>query len=233
MRRALFVLVALIGSWGFAAPFASARAPDTFEEQYAEPTIIDSPMWMALELKLGPYVPGGTRAFREVFGNDKGWLLSTEVDFTVLHIPHVGQLNFGAGFGWANYDAGAIDVGAGTRSNEKTELTLYPLSALAVLRVDTLARNTVLPLTFAGKLGADFVRWKTTTGGQTDDSGLNIGMRWGAQAAFELDFFDRQGSRRMDEEWGINHTFLLFEYFQSMTEGTGDRSFQVGLGAQF
>ena len=48
---------------------------------------------------------------------------------------------------------------------------LFPLSALAVLRVDALARLTVVPLTFAGKLGYDFVRWKSTTGKRTDADG--------------------------------------------------------------
>jgi hypothetical protein len=58
-------------------------------------------------------------------------------------------------------------------------------------------------------------------------------VRWAVQGAFELDFFDIQAARRMDDEWGINHTFLLFEYFESKTKGTGDRSFSFGLGMQF
>ena len=37
----------------------------------------------------------------------------------------------------------------------------------------------------------------------------------------------------MDEEWGINHTFILFELYQSMTHGTGHRTYQIGLGTQF
>lgn len=233
MRRLLLILTALVGAWGSASSLASARAPDTFEEQYTAPSLIDSPMWMALELKLGPYVPGGSDAFKRTFGDDKGWMLAAELQFTVWEIPHVGQLNLGAGFAWANYDAGAIDSATNQRSDEKTEFTLYPLSALAVLRVDALARNTSIPLTFAGKLGADFVRWKATTGGQTDDDGLNIGMRWAAQVAFELDWFDRRAARRMDEEWGINHMLVLFEFIDSLTRGTGDRTFQVGLGVQF
>jgi hypothetical protein len=228
--RASWLALTLVGC--LVSSRVSARAPDTFEENYARPALIDSPMWWAFELKAGPYRPGNSQSLKDTFGNDDGWLLSTEVDVTVLHIPKTGQLNLGAGFGWAAYDAKAKDEN-GAKTNEETKLVLYPLSALAILRIDALARETVIPLTFAGKIGADFVRWKTTTGKRTDADGLNIGLRWAVQAAFELDFFERQSARRMDEEWGVNHTFLLFEYFQSLTEGTGDRSFQVGLGAQF
>jgi hypothetical protein len=233
MRNASLYVLTLVGCL-MASGTAFARAPDTFEEDYAKPILIDSPMWWAFELKVGPYIPGDgdSRSFRRAFGSDRGWLLGMELDLTLLHIPYVGQFNIGAGFGWANYDAKARDD-SNQRSSETTELTLYPMSALAVLRVDALARNTVIPMTFAGKLGADFVRWKASTGKADDADGVNIGLRWGAQAAFELDFFEGQTARRMDEDWGINHTFLLFEYFQSMTESTGDRTFQFGLGAQF
>lgn len=230
MRKASLLLLTLVCSAVSAS--ASARAPDTFEEEYAEPVIIDSPQWFAFELKIGPYRPD-YRAFRQSFGDDRGWLLSTELDVTVLHIPYVGQLNVGAGWGWANYSEKAQIDPAGGKSGEDTELVIYPMSALGVLRIDGLARHTVVPLTFAGKLGADFVRWKASTGSDSDGSGLNKGLRWGAQAAFELDFFDPRGARRLDDDWGINHTFLLFEYYESKTKGTGDRSFQFGLGLQF
>jgi hypothetical protein len=231
MRKALLLTALLVGCLTSSA--ALARAPDTFEEAYTEPAIIDSPMWFAVELKAGPYLPGNSNIDKQAFGNDRGWLLSAEVDLTLWHIPAIGQLNLGAGFGWASYDGKAkADPGGGSTS-EKTSLTLYPLSALAVLRVDALARYTVIPLTFAGKVGPDFVRWKAETGAATNGSGLNIGLRWAAQAALELDFFEPQTARRMDDDFGINHTFILFEYFQSLTQSTGDHSFQIGIGAQF
>jgi hypothetical protein len=229
MRKASLLLLAALT--GFVATPASARAPDTFEEAYNRPSVIDSPMWLAFEFKLGPYVPNND-AQKTVFKGDRGWLLSLELDVTVFHIPYVGQINAAAGWGWAHYDAKATASGGG-KSGESTELTIYPLSALGVLRVDALARNTKIPLTFAGKIGYDLVRWTTTKGKATDASGLNKGLRWAIQAAFELDFFDRTAARRLDEEFGINHTFLLFEYFGSETKGTGGRSFSFGLGTQF
>lgn len=228
MRKAPLLVLTLV-SWALTST-ALARSPDSFEENYAKPIIIDSPMWFAFELKIGPYQPD-YRAFERTFGSDRGWLLGTEIDLTAWHVPYVGQLNVGLGWGWANYDAKATSTTGS--SGEDTELTLYPMSVLGVLRVDALARYTVVPLTFAAKLGADFVRWKATTGGADVGDGLNKGLRWGMQAAFELDFFDQKSARRMDEDFGINHSFFLLEFFESMTKGTGARSFQFGLGLQF
>lgn len=235
MRRASLMLWSLTLSalaWSALTSHAIARAPDTFEEEYAEPITIESPMWFAFELKLGPYRPDYP-SFKDSFGSDRGWLMNTELDITAYHVPYVGQLNVGLGWGWANYSGTAPIIPGGEKSGEKTELTLYPMSLLAVLRVEALARYTRIPLTFAGKLGYDFVRWKATTGGSTDRSGLNRGLRWGAQVAFELDVIDRKAARRLDDDFEINHTFLLFEYFGSETKSTGGHSFTFGLGLQF
>ncbi len=236
MRRvsqlALFCLT-LLSALSMEAQSVRARAPDTFEEMHATPTTIDSPYWYAFEFKLGPYSPaGGNSAFRDTFGDDRGWLVALELDFTLWHIPYVGTINAGAGWGWANYDAKAFNA-AGARSGEKTEFTIYPLSALAVLRVDALARLTGVPLLFAGKVGYEFVRWSAETGGKSDASGLNKGLRWGAQVGLELDFFEPDAARTLDQEYGINHTFLFFEFFRSQTKATGDRSFAIGFGAIF
>ena len=229
IRACLAALVALVAS-ALTRP-AFARAPDTFEEQYSEPIIIESPMWWAFEFKLGPYTPDYD-AFKDTFNDDRGWLLGVELDALPLKIPYVGQAGVGLGWGWSSYKAKALTQD-GTRSGETTKLVLYPMSLLAVLRVDALARHTVVPLAFAGKLGADFVRWTTETGGSNDAGGLNKGFRWGLSAALELDFFDPKAARSLDEEYGVNHTYLMFELFESKTDSTGDKSFQFGFAASF
>jgi len=231
MRRAAFLVVVLFAC-SFSAS-ADVRAPDSFEEDYHPPILIDSPQWFGFEIKVGPYRPGQESTLQDVFGNDKGWMLNLELDITLLKLPYIGQLNAAGGWGWSAYEAKAPQENAEERSGEETKFVLYPLSALGVLRIDALARQTIIPLTFAGKLGYEWVRYKTTTGERTDASGFNKGLRWGAQAALELDFLDRDSARRLDDDNGINHTYVLFEYYQSKTEGTGDATYQFGLGAQF
>lgn len=230
MHKATLLALLLLSS--MVAGSASARAPDTFEEEYIAPVEIASPMWFAFELKLGPYQPKYP-SFEATFDDDRGWLLDTEVDFTLYRIPYVGQLNAGIGWGWADYQAKSIVLPGDQKTGEDTEFTIYPMSGLAVLRIDSLARYTVIPLTFAAKIGYQAVRYKITKGSETVEDGFNHGIRWGAQAALELDLIDRKATRRLDDDFGINHTFLLFEYFGSETESTGARSFQFGLGLQF
>ncbi len=232
MRRAWIVLL-LSCLPCMLANRAEARAPDTFEEDFHEPIIIDSPMWFALEVKLGPYQPSKTQLFETVFENDRGWMLNVELDFTVYHIPYVGQLNAAAGWGWAKYDAHTPLANGTGVAGETTEFTVYPLSALGVLRVDSLARYTVVPLVFAGKVGYEWVRWKGATGSAKAHEGLNDGLRVGVQGALELDFLARGGARQLDEDWGINHVLLLVEYYKSATNGVGDKTFSLGLGFQF
>lgn len=210
-----------------------ARAPDTFEEEYQPPILIESPNWFNFELKVGPYHPGhGSKTFKEVFGDDRGWMMNLEFDATVFHIPYAGQVGVAGLWGWAGYDAKAL-TSEGTRAGEETKFTLYPLSAMGFLRIDALARYTMIPVTFAGKLGYEWVRWKAETGSAKEGSGFNKGLRWAVQAALELDFLERASARRLDEDFGINHTYLMFEYYDSDTDATGDRTFQFGLGLAF
>jgi len=238
MRRVLSLVASafVLSLLSLASNTASARAPDTFEEKYNPPILIESPMWLAFEVKVGPYQPGLRKAskdaFSNSFGDKNGWMLQLEMDITLWHIPYVGQLNAAASWGWVNFKAKAFDE-SGARSGEDTKFTLYPIGLLGVLRIDALARNTVVPLTFAGKLGPEWVRWTSSTGTRTDASGFTSGMRYGAQVAFELDFFDRNTARRLDEDFGVNHTFLLFEFLKSSTRGTGNTTFQFGLGFQY
>lgn len=230
MRQVLFLLALAVST--VVAATAEARAPDTFEEDYAPPINVESPQWFNFELRIGPYQPQGGRSFEQIFGNDKGWLLGLELDIKLYQIPYVGSVNLGLGWGWAKYSASTLDV-SGASTGEDTEFIIFPMSPLAVLRVDALARYTVVPITFAAKMGADFVRWKSKTAGEVDSSGLNKGFRWGVQGALELDFLAPNGARRLDEEWGVNHSYLFAEYYGSNSKGTGDKSFAFGLGIQF
>lgn len=232
MGRVLLALFAVV-SCSLAAS-AHARAPDTFEEDYAPPILIDSPQWWAFELRLGPYQPA-LRIPAQTFENDKGWLLNLEVDVTLWHIPYnIGQINVAGVFGYAKYDARArLAADENMLSDETTEFKIFPLALLGVVRIDALARHTVVPVTFAVKLGYEWVRWKAETGGAADASGFNRGFRYGLQAALELDFLNRDAARSLDEDFGINHTYLFYEFIESKTKGTGDAAHTFGIGAVF
>lgn len=177
------------------------------------------------ELRFGPYAPDVSNgAFDTAFRNDPGLLIGFEIDGYPVRIPYVGLLGAGVGFSWAGYSDGAFftEDGNEMRADEDTTLDLFPLSALLVLKVDVLAREVGIPLVFTGKFGGDMIFWQTATGDSDKHSGYSPGLRWAAQVALELDILERQAARTLDEEWGINHTFIFFEYFGSTAGFTGD-----------
>jgi len=228
-RLTATVLGAALMALGAASP---ARAQ--FDE-YARPQgAMASPEWFAFELRVGPYQPDGDASFDAIFGSDDGLLLESELDVLLLRIPYVGFLGIGGTIGWAHYSAGALQVGTNARAQEETTLTLIPMSLLGSLRIDVLARELGIPFAFVGKLGMSIIPWDAETGGHQDGSGVTFGLRWGAQLALELDFFEPRTARALDEEWGINHSYLFVELFGSLADSpmpVGDHfTWVVGLG---
>lgn len=196
-----------------------------------------SPEWMALELRIGPYTPQvGTPSFEQVFADDNGLMLALELDVIAYRLPDIAYFAVGGGIGHARYSGGAFTESGG-RADEETVFKLVPLTLLAVARVDVLARKLRIPLVLTGKLGYRWGFWWASTGGQSEDNGNSGGLAWGLQAALDLDFFDMRAARVMDEEWGINHSFLFFEYYGSKTSGDalpiGDTTWAAGLGFIF
>lgn len=220
-----------------AAPATAGAQINLEDDRYEPPRRVGSPDFFAFELRLGTYEPNlETSAFDDVFGGDTGPMVGFELDYLPLRIPYVGRLGVGFSFGWIRYDGNAVDA-SNNPTDENARLTLFPLSGLAVLRIDVLAREVGVPLILTGKIGADGVVWNSETGGSTDARNISWGLRWAGQVALELDFFDQRSARRLDEEWGINHTFVYFEAYGSTASTTlevgTDFAWAAGLGLSF
>jgi len=214
-RAALLSMIVAVG-------LSSSASAQYFDDTSAG--LVDdfeSPETWAFELRGGPYQPDAGAAFDQFFSDDQGPLLALEIDFLFLELHDWFDVGIGYGFGWTQYVGFANDE-AGNRTEEETTLTLYPMPVMAVLRVDALARKLHVPILVTGKLGADFVIWNTGTGGVSEATNMSIGLRWGVQFAFELDIFNRRAARSLDENWGINHSFIFFELFGSTASSTLD-----------
>jgi hypothetical protein len=197
-------------------PLASGASAQDFDETiHGEQIVIESPERFSLELRVGVYQPD-TAAFDMVF-DDLGPMLGVELDVIVYRLEDVGWIGVGGSFGWGSYSGFTLGPD-GMPTNEETTLTLMPFPVLAVLRVDVLARLLDIPIVFMGKIGPDFVLW--INDGRTTSSNVAIGLRWGAQVALELDWFDRRAARGLDDEWGINHSYLFFELYGSTAGGS-------------
>jgi hypothetical protein len=197
-----------------------------------------SPERFTIELRIGPYSPsmGGNDAFKQFFNGDSGPLLAAELDVIAYRIKDILYLSGGGGIGTAVYSGHTIDL-AGMPTSEETSLNLLPLNLLAVARFDALPRKLGIPFILTGKLGYQWMHWKTDSGGTDTHDGWSIGVLWAGQIALDLDTFDHRAARTMDEEWGINHSFVYLELFGFEPSGkslpVGDRTWCTGLGFVF
>jgi hypothetical protein len=217
--------------------WASPAAAQMYEGEQTHRDF-SSPERLTLELRLGPYHPkmGGNNAFDTFFGSDSGPMLAAELDVIGYRLRDVLYVGGGGGVGTASYSGNTRDS-SGLATAEKTTFALKPLNLMAVLRVDVLARKLSVPFIMTGKLGYQWTYWTTQDGKASAVTGWSVGLRWAAQIALDLDTFDRKAARTMDEEWGINHTFVFFELynFKPSTRSlpVGSTAWTAGLGFIF
>ncbi len=257
LRRHVIVGLALTATL-LAVGRTHAAAQVTIESETSRRLPKERPQdTFALEIKAGIFTPQSNSAFEQSF-NDEGPLIGGEIDAFFYQIPFVGPVGLGVGIAWANYSGEATrrDTGEPNEAplpadcddeasrpnprcdpNEVTDLAIFPISILGVLRIDALPRYLNVPFTFGLKLGMDVVPWRSRTGGQLAGSGISLGLRWAAQVALELDFIDRRASKHMETEWGVNHVFLFFEGFGSHANSSfplgNDFGWTAGLGFLF
>ena len=227
------LLLAVLSQW---LPAAAAAQLD--EEMPAEAKTYVSPEHFAVEFRVGPYQPdmGGRKDFQAFFADDSGALFALELDVVAWRVPDILYLGAGGGIGWMNFEGKTIAQN-GQKSSETTSMEMFPLNLVGVLRFDALARQLSVPFIVTGKLGYQWMNWSTDSGGRSDASGWSLGLLMGAQLGLDLDFFEPSAARSMDEEWGINHSFLFFELMKFVPSQAslpiGDLTWTVGLGFMF
>jgi hypothetical protein len=237
-----FSLALALGAGAIAPALALAETPPPPPPAFDQPLPPDrswvTPERMTIEFRIGPYSPSmsGNDAFKTFFNSDSGPLLALELDVIGYRLKDILYLSGGAGIGTAGYHAKTLNS-SGMATSEDTSLSLLPLNLLAVARLDVLARKLSIPFILTGKLGYSWTHWSTDSGGSANHSGWSLGVLWAAQLALDLDTFDKRAARAMDEEWGINHSFVFFELFGFEPNGKsleiGDRTWCAGLGFVF
>lgn len=200
-----------------------------------------TPEGFLLSLGLGTYRPDpGSQAFDLVYPGDNGPILLIEFDFFFYRIPFVGPIGLGVAGGWAGY-SGTACVGDAVPpcdelSTQSATLNLFPLNALAVLRIDALARMTPVPFVFTGKIGFNSIFFSEDIGSGRQ-GGRSHGVGWAAQFALELNFVNERRANALDEDWGINSSFFFFELAGSDANSgapVGDKLYFLGgLGLTF
>ena len=200
-----------------------------------------TPEGFLLSFGVGAYRPNpGTQSFDTVYPGDNGPILLLEFDFFLYRIPYIGPVGFGLQGGWSGYKGTGCLAPTPTDpcppSSDEAKFSLFPLNVIVALRIDALARKTPVPLVFTGKVGYNSVFFKETVGA-SESRGRSHGFGWGAQIALELNFVNPRRANALDEDWGINSSFLFFELAGSNTNSrapVGDNLyFMGGVGLTF
>jgi hypothetical protein len=197
----------------------------------------ESPERFIVEVRGGPYKVFSGEAYGNYFADDIGPSLGVQLDGILYHMPRMFYVTAGASLGTINFSGDAVNRDTGAIVGEKTTLSLIPVTATASIRFDALPRRFKIPLILAARIGWEWAHWSTDTGARNDAQGWSLGPVFSGQVALDLDTFEPGGARALDEEWGINHTYLYFELFHfeptSKSLPVGTTSWMLGLGLVF
>jgi hypothetical protein len=256
--RGVTVLATLAALAALASLAGTARAQDFADEASiveGEANAYKTPQRFAYELTFGPYRPdidgefnGARSPYADFFGNGQHLLIRTEFDYQFWH--RYGSLAAGLGIGYFSVTGvSPVANGTGLPSGDRSELKVVPLSLSAVYRFDYLLETRNIPLVPFGKLGLDWAYWQITDGNgniaEDGNGGRGRGgtFGWNAAAgvALMLDFIDPDAARDFDQDLGVNHTGLTFEYYYSDISGlgqpnrlhVGDNNWTLGLVLEF
>ncbi len=218
-----------------------AIGTDVQRPERPDPSRYRSAQYLAVELRFGPYKPkiddefgGGAGPYETIFGDSTRYQIGLEVDWQALRIPYFGTLGPGIGYGYTRSTAKAPIESTGEPSAEDTSLWIMPMYAVAVLRVDVLARDFGIPIVPYVKGGLAYALWHSGAEGELDrdpngvaGKGSETGVHLAVGGMFHLNVFHPQGALDMDNSTGINSAYVFGEYFTSDVDSF-DTGMQVG-----
>jgi hypothetical protein len=216
---------------------------------------------VAVEIRFGPYKPnvddgvgkvpcstaGCTPAgpYDTVFGDSNRIMIGLEVDWQIIHIARAVSLGVGGLIGYTKSSGTAQFKDGSGGSIEEADLSIIPMAALGVARIEGIALNAGIPIVPYAKLGPAIGFWSSSNGrgisyGRTDGKegrGHTAGVMYALGLSLMLDFLDPQAAKSFAVERGVQHTYAFFEYTVTNLTGLGqtgamylgDKTWNVGL----
>jgi hypothetical protein len=232
---AFAALAGTLAAW----PVSNAYAQDTEAILKPRNRTWESPQHFALELRFAPYKPqiddepalGGKTPYKNTFGDNPRLEFAVEFDWQAVRIPYLGTLGPGFSVGYTSPSRPAKKLNSTEDSGDETSLDIFPMYAVAVLRADVFMRYMHIPLVPYAKAGIGYAPWRTYTSGgtsyvgqgngQINGKGQTFGFHGAAGAAFQLDIIDPHSAKNLDEESGVNHTYIYAEWMFAAYNGIG------------
>ncbi|HVR64731.1 MAG TPA: MXAN_2562 family outer membrane beta-barrel protein [Polyangia bacterium] len=193
-----------------------------------------SPQHFAFEFRMGPYRPDIDSEFSsgrkpyETFFHGRHLMTQIELDWQFFH--RYGSLAVGAGVGYFSTTANNPSVKTTGLTADTSNLRLIPFSLSLVYRYDYLFQDRQIPLVPYAKAGFDYSLWRVldangevatdALGGQ--GAGGVLGWHAAVGVSLVLDFIDPDAARSFDDELGVNHTHLFFEFSHADISGLGE-----------
>lgn len=181
---------------------APSPTPKPAQED-APPRWIESPKWFSAEMGMGALQLEGDVA-SEVYGDDYEPAVHSRVGFLLFSI-----LDLGVSADFAQIEARRLGADNGGESAEITRLTLFPLTATAIVRLDFFPNQPIVP--YAGA-GYSYLVWSERNpieDDQVDGDKQGVQMLGGVQIL--LDWMEPSRASDLDSWWGVNDTFLILE----------------------
>ncbi|MDP2315941.1 MAG: hypothetical protein Q8P41_23800 [Pseudomonadota bacterium] len=198
-RRRRFVGGAAVLALAVIATPAEAKDADegartmNVQLRYGPTTIVD------------PYV-------EQVFGGKANEMLWFEYGYASRFV----DANLGIGF---YQEMGWLQTESGVASDEHDMLTILPLALTLTGRLDFFEEQPIVPF---GRIGLDYWMWKenwySPDPSATDNvaTGGKYGWHYGGGLMLLLDALDRRSASRLEAISGINDTYLVAEYRQTL-----------------
>ena len=208
----------------------------------------ESPQNFAAEIRFAPFSPNidsdptlrGT-PYRDSFGSAPRLMVSAELDWQALRIPHLGTIGPGVGAGYTSITRPAAFVtphepGGQVVSGEDTTLQIFPFYGVAVLRADALWREAGVPLVPYAKAGLGYALWRASnTLGTSSTSGVSgeghsIGTHFAIGIGLNLNPFDEYAAKTFDDSLGVNNSYLFGEWTYEDLSGLGLQNHPLRVG---
>jgi hypothetical protein len=202
----------------------------------------ESPRWGSFDVAVGTYRPDVDSEFSSApfpyqgaFGTKKGWMFRLAIARSIF--TKAGSLEAGASAGFFQ-QSGHGQLATGGVSPDETKFRMIPTSLFLTYRFDLLADRWNVPLAPYGRVALERYNWWVTDGsGSTSKDGATNGWSIAGGLALLLDFFDPGLAREMDQDSGVNHTYLFAEVKRAEVDDFGsskswilsDTSFAGGL----
>ena len=186
-----------------------------------------SPISGSFEFQFGQYLPNvdsefknGATPWKDAFGTSKSLLFRGGAAWALYH--GWGTLEVGGQLGYFQR-SGFGQLLTGGQSGDQTRFHMIPTSATLTYRFDTLGiHGYALPVAPYVRLALERYNWWVTDGaGHPTRSGSTNGGSAAGGLALRLDFFDPDLGRELDQDTGINHSYLFAEARKTSVDDFG------------